>query len=77
MIKRFRRQFARLVFLIKVDMILDDYQFVWTSDWTRKVHRQVWTGNRFLLQLAINKAFKDRNKWGAALALVRIKMEER
>jgi hypothetical protein len=68
-----QRRITRLAFLFKVDATLEDYKGVWTSDWTRSVHKRLWTAPRFLLQLAINRATSN-SRWGAATALAKIQM---
>lgn len=76
MFKRVRLRLHRLTFLCKVGMILSDCGKVFDSEWTRSVHRRFWTSPRWIVQLALNRATKDPDHWGAATALVRIMLEE-
>ena len=76
MFKRFRIRLIRLAFLCKVDMILEDHGGVFTNEWTRSVHLRFWTSGSFIRNLAWNMAVNKPARWGAAQALVGIKMME-
>ena len=76
MLRRLFHRLHCLTFLCKVDMLLSDRGKELENDWTRSVHRRFWTAPHWMIQLALNRATKNLDHWGAARALVRIRTQE-